>query len=711
MKQLKTTIILLAILLSNCAKATDANPVTATPDNGDGNTPQVVLNLFPEVPSAATNTYWQYMATTAVRIGVPIPASPTFREADEILPAAYTYLHPQSPRKGDLAVRGRLLDLLNAEFHYYGDGAGRYGDMLHISQMAQAYYMLKIYSPQDLSSYTTPFWDEVLTKQSEFVLNQKPALYNDLKLTACWLNGDIRLAMGLYFSGLILNKPDWSKKAENFMEQVVPRTILNGGGSRYVSYQNESPTYHSDSKQFSYRWWYLTGSRKMKDFLSKMTPYVPMTVHGIGKGYVEFSSSPSWKIYYNPNIPDYAAAISALMFYDKYSWTVGQVSKMWDLAFIYRDNVEKKALPDNYVVLDENNIGPRGRFGRWGYVGYGRNLQSPLPESNDADAPDMDGKLAIAGAYILNESASATQYPLNAAFQAAMPAAKMARGVETDFSRGKVTNDLVAAEKSSKILSKEVSSMATRYTLSKSRFVTIPWDGIHQWIFTPRRIVGMMAIESNKDNNVVYGLMNRVKLVSGRNKVAGTRKELIEIGSDKNHYSYGDLEVYYHQQNYNGRTSFYYYGTMNDPADTYSCMLQLHDQADKVDDNQLTYAKGFRKYVIVEVVPKGSTPSSSVAMINTGTSDLCGFSMTEEQNSVTIMHNVSGQTKNYTATIAADKGNLYLAKSWEDGTVSQLSIASGKGTVNVDIPANQHIIVVSSSMYDPRYNRYGDIFN
>lgn len=64
---------------------------------------QKELNLLPNVPTADTNPYWQELYKQ-VKLDAPAPQKMSFAEGEEMLAAAYAYLHPQSKMKGDIQI-------------------------------------------------------------------------------------------------------------------------------------------------------------------------------------------------------------------------------------------------------------------------------------------------------------------------------------------------------------------------------------------------------------------------------------------------------------------------------------------------------------------------------------------------------------------------------------------------------------------------------
>lgn len=684
-------------------------------DNGgkeDGETDvelKLKLTLLPEFPYAASNPYIGELYKL-IKVGSTTTTT-SFKESDEVLAAIYAYLHPDSKMKGDKAVRDRLIVLLTNFLQYWPRGE-KLGEMMFHFQCSLAYYMLQCYSPEDIPAELKDSWNEGLRRQTEYVFNQsadKKDLYNNHEVAALWLNGDIRLALGAYFSGKILNRQDWCKKIEDMMEIVVPQTLLNGGGTRYVSYQNESPSYHVASKQYMYWWYVLTRSENMKNTLRKMNKYCPLTIHPVGKGFVEYTSSPSWKPYYNSNIPSFPAAIAAYMFDDPYNYTLGKNDKTWELAFVYKPGVKSAELPKNYVVFDENNIGPRGQFGNWGYVGVARNVQCGDPELPGHPYPaQMEGKSALAGAYVVKGDAAPSEYALGVAFHSSMPAIKAEMGEETDFGRGHKFIDLTCNEHTTLTKGKEIYSLSSRYTLSKRRFKSYAWDGIQEWVFTPKRIIGLLQVESTADNNAVYGLVNRTKLVGGRRNVSGKDRQITDNGDGT--YNYGELKVKIHDENYKGGHHISYFGIFNDKLDKRSCMLTLRDAKDQGNDTRITYQKGERRYVLIECTQESVGFAEGAKCVSLTNKNLSGLEFVEDGIKYIVVHNTSDVAQKLNAEFSITRSKMYVQHSWNE-TPEVITCTNNECALSdMTIPAYGHILLINNDRFDSDYNTYQDLF-
>lgn len=676
---------------------------------------QKELNLLPNVPMSDSNPYWQELYNQ-VKPDAPDPKKVSFAEADEMMAASYAYLHPQSKLKGNKTVAERLIVLIDSSLTIWSRGQNL-GDMSYAYQVGQAYYMLKLYAPNVLPNEKLAIWNKGLELQTEKNLTNT-AIYDSLKVSNLWLNGEIRKCLGVYFAGKILNNPTWVSKAYNVMENLIPQSLINGGGTHYCYFHTESPTYHYDSKLFIYLWYIMSGSQKYKEMLEKMTPFPVTAVHLVGKGFVEYSSSTPWKPYYAPHhVPkrlDYAAEISALMFGDPYSWTLAKCisDKNWYAAFIYRTGLTEKKLPDNFVMYDEGIIGPRGRFGRWGYVGIAREYSTGLPEVTTTDIGLNPIKATYAGAYILKDNPTMDEYPLNAAFHSCMPCIKVAKGKESNLTEGKECAYLSTDEKNSLIKNKELYSIASTYSIrgGLSGVKSTHWGGMQQWVYTPNRIIGLLTVRANKENKV-FGLSNLIKLVSGEGKKMPAKdvKELIKV--DSKTYRYGDLNIAIHDQNYNGAYT-HYYGDIMTPLYKVEngkgcCMFELHDEKDFNTDSLITYPAGYEKYVLVEVTPQGTSMSKTPIFINTNNPNLKSFEFQEKNRAIRIVHNCGTQKETFTLNLNAPYGKCFIEKSWNDQAIK----LKGKSIVqNIEIPANQHLLIISSETFDTKYDTFNNIF-
>ena len=669
------------------------------------------LNLLPIIPEPAANPHLS-TAFSGVKTG-NTTFTKSFAEADEILQAALAYLHPSSPYKNQQAVLDRLILLLDTVMGGWNNGTQPLNEMQFCFQATVSYLMLKQYKPSVLTNQQKTNWEAGIRKNIDVILAAKPDMYDRQIVGSVWLNGDERLAMGVYFGGLAINDAAAAAKAKSVLEDCMPRTLLADGGTHYVGYANESPSYHGEATIRPFVWYYLfTGSQVIRDFICATKNYIPLVRIPVGEGFHEWSTSPAWKPYYNRTPIKNEALAKAYLCGDPYNFESGQGSTQPYLVYIYKSGLSGKALPDNYMLFDRNCIGPRGRYGNWGVVGTLRDPSIPAPELTETRYLMMDGVNTFVGAFTLNANSNANTYPLNAAFQGTAPEIKYAAGKEKDWQRGQKWAFLTGKDRNdAQTKSKSVYGLSTNYKVSKSRFVETPWKAQQQWVVTPDRVIGMCEIEATT-NTTAYGLAQRIQLVAGRRNASGAYKFLYTNPNDE--FEYGDLRVKIHSKNFAGMVDTIYHGVMNDSLDNRSVMIELHDAASG-NDQSVDYIAGTRRYALIEVTNNARNYSTGVTKLTLATG-LEGFEFTESAGrKIRIIQNTTGSSIALnTNTMACPYTKLRMLKSWEENALNVLTISNGNGTIPyTTVPAYGHVLILNSSLtadHQTGYDTYNDVF-
>jgi len=669
------------------------------------------LNLLPPIPEPATNPHLA-AAFNGVKTGNTTFLN-SFAEAEEILLAALAYLHPSSPYKNQQAVLDRLVFFLDIILTGWDNGSMNLNDMQFCFQANVSYLMLKQYAPSAIPAARKDIWESGIRKNIAAILKAKPDMYDKHIIGSIWLNGDVRLVMGVYFGGIALNDPVSTEKARIVMEDVMPRTLLGDGGTHYVGYANESPSYHGEATIRPFAWYYIfTESQKVRDFITATDKYIPLVNIPVGEGFKEWSTSPAWKPYYNRVSLKPEALAKAYLSGDPFNYEVGKGSQLLFQVFLHRSGLNGITLPDNYMLYDKNSLGPRGRYGNWGVVGTLRDPSIPGPELTEERYLNMDGNNTFVGTFTLNASASSTTYPLNAALQGTAPQIKFATGAETDWSRGNKWAYLTGKDRKDAISrTKAVYGMTTSYFISKKRFAEQPWMARQQWVVTPDRVIGLCEAEATSTNSV-YGFAHRIQLVSGRRNASGTRKILTT--NDFSQFSYGDLRLKIHEKTYQGKVDTFYHGVMNDALDKFSVMIELHDIQSN-NDQQVSYPAGTKRYVILESTNKDRPYASDVAKLSLP-AGLSGFEFTEGTvRKVRLIHNISSAPISLaTHTMTSSFSKVRLIRSWNDSGTDIINVINGTASLPaIQIPAHGHLLVISSNQPDDfleGYDSYEDVF-
>ena len=670
-----------------------------------------MLNLLPTIPEPATNPHLT-TAFSGVKTG-NTTFTKSFAEADEMLQAALAYLHPSSPYKNEQAVLDRLIFLLDTVMGGWDRGTMSLNDMQYCFHSTVSYLMLKQYKPSVLTNEQKSSWESGIRKNIVAIFAGKPDMYDKQIVGSVWLNGDERLAMGVYFGALAINDAAAAAKAKSVLEDCMPQTLLADGGTHYVGYANESPSYHGEATIRPFVWYYLfTGSQVIRNFICATKNYIPLVQIPLGEGFHEWSTSPAWKPYYNRVALKNEALAKAYLGGDPYNFELGQGSTLPYLAYIYKSGLSGKASPDNYMLFDRNCIGPRGRYGNWGVVGTLRDPSIPAPELTETRYLMMDGVNTFVGAFTLNASASPTTYPLNAAFQGTAPEIKYSHGKEKDWQRGQKWAFLTGKDRNdAQTKSKLVYGLSTNYRVSKMRFSETPWQAQQQWVVTPDRVIGMCEIEATT-NTSAYGLAQRVQLVVGRRNASGAYKFLYT--KPNNEFEYGDLRVKIHNKNFVGIVDTIYHGVMNDTLDNRSVMIELHDAASG-DDQLVNYIAGTRRYSLIEVTNNARTYATGVSKL-TLAFGLEGFEFTESTGrKIRMIHNTTSRAIALnTNTMSCPYTQLCMLKSWDQDSPDVFTVTNNNGTIPyTTIPAYSHILIINSDIsadHSPGFYTYDDIF-
>ncbi len=656
------------------------------------------FNLLPTIPDYANNPQAAVMWKGVQLTNPPFTTILTPALYDEVLYAAMSYFHPQSPYYHNTLALKRTNTLLDSMLTAWSNNLNT-TSFNYTVEATYAYLLLKTYLPDSIPSNRKSIWEKGITNLITSTL-KKPLMYDSLMVGSVWLNGDIRFAVAVVLGGTAIGDTASVAKARNVVENVMTKCLLGDGGTHYYGYQNENVTYHIPTKKYFLIYWLFTQNNTVLNVLKGMKNYSLLMHHPVGKGFGEYIATPAWKPYYNSIILEYTAAISAFLTDDPYSWTLGKNAKAFELAFIWKSGLKSLPIPTNLCVYDKNILGPRYRNGNWGAVGTMRDMASALPEfATETKLPIatlMAGKQTFAGAYALTANANATTYPLNAVFHAAALIIKNKTGKETDYNRGNMYSFLSAFENNSITKTKSIYGLSTRYKVVDRVMNKSSFDGMQQWIFTQDRLIGMLEIEAMA-NTTCYGIGTRFCFVGGRLGVSGKYKPLVRLNDST--YQYGLLNFKIIKQDFKGKTDSVYYGIQGAVNDTLSNQLVLHDQLDSLNDKKITITKGYRKRVLVEVT-KSTTPFSAEAVVLNTAYPLYGLQFTENNNrKIRIVHNVSATAVNYTDTFYCNFNNTRILKSWDELDSNNVN-SSAKSILQINsmIPPYAHIMIINSSL-------------
>ncbi|MEM6259223.1 MAG: hypothetical protein AAGI37_13140 [Planctomycetota bacterium] len=644
-----------------------------------------------------------------------------FKEGDEILNCAYAYLHEQSPHRYDPAYRDRLLALMQPRFEAFNAGKHR-NDIAFVFQTMYAYMLLKKHRPEDVEQFVEA-WDQGARSTAEYIMyDGRSHVFTDQILGGLWLNGDIRLGLASYFAGVAIEDPQIQDVAASAINDVMTQAVIGDGATHYVGFNNESQTYHNVTISCMTWWWTLTGSPKMKEALDKTINYVPLSVEP--SGFQEQSTAIPYKHVYNGIRGRHAALLKAYLSGDGYNYAIGKEVENTSHpeqkllhAIHYRDDLEAWPLPNNFILHDRAILGPRGRFGDWGFVANGRNPQTPGPEhQSQGYEGGMCGKNTFVGAFTLGPMLR--NGSLNAALDTVQVRFKQTKGEDTDWARGRRYRFLSQDEETTTLSRPTFGTLATEYRISertssgptKTWGAGTDWLGRQLWLLTADRLVGLVQIHTDTDQ-AVYGLDTRAVLTSGRYKVSGERRELIETEEDS--YEFGDMRLRIVDNSFEGDRKIKRFGITNNSDDDFAVQIVLADRQDNGTDAEIKYPAGTTRWAIIEAMHKDASWSEPSVNVLPDDSTWAVLDVRETQRSFRLIHNLTDRPQRYRSTFKTAYRSSSLQADWLEGGMRSMDSKNGSVWIDEVIPPyNQAALICSENETDHHGDAYyyEDIF-
>jgi hypothetical protein len=639
-------------------------------------------NLLPTIPNYNANPFVSSMFYY-VRLNATDFTGDAISKGREVEQTAIAYCHPQSTHRGELVYKTRLLLLLDHIFSLSGD-FGSY------SQGVYAYAILKKEFPNDISATRKTTWEASIKSITDKYLASLGDRWKTKDIRPVWYNAEVRWALGVYLSGVVLNNQTYKTEGSAFFDEIFQSKMIQGdGGINYVGYQNEILTYHGFNID-TLAWYYLiTGDIKVKNLIKKTVNYYPLSI--APKGVAEYYTATSWKHYWNQGNGDDSAYVVASITGDSYNYAVGKTATRNSLpAFFYNPNLKDPITnPNNFVVYDRNILGPRARYDTWNYAGTSRKVDDNGVASN----VNGMGKNTLVGAMVLDNTGA---WPLNAALDIASVEVRVAPGEDAKVRR-EGSDWLTTKEVSTVTKGKQIYGLASEYNTSTKKaantavFSASNWDVKQEWVFTPERIVGMIEINPTVDTEA-YAVQGILKLVSGRS-TWGTKKDLVKISEGV--YTYGKLNIRIRENNFGGALKQVYTAVYDDnDTSEKGTILNLKDNKSTSNSDVKKLYKTTDKYhYIVEVYPQGTSAASAVT--NNSQINLQSFTVNDGKRTIQTIHNHSNQQQVYTSSINFSYSKAVITKSWT--SIQNLGAVSGTTSVSVTIPAHEHVLIINSN--------------
>jgi hypothetical protein len=657
-----------------------------------------------------------------VRLSDTTVTADAFRIGDEILASVLAYLAPTSGATvfNQPAYRDRLFVLMDEVARRWNAASPADLDEIGYAwQMNYAYLLMRHHRPAELSAERIAAYEAAIARSNTYILTvSNPLLYEQRVLANLWLNGDIRLAMAVYFGGTALATPTGladAEKARRAIDEVMSMASLEDGGQRYVGFWGEVSTYHEENVYCFAFWWLITGSVPIKAALDATVTYTPVAVEP--NGFTEQSSNIPYKHMYNNLINRHACLWKAYLYDDGYNYYFGQPAETANstellTAILYQPNRRRLVPPAHVGVFFDGNIqGPRGRFdGRWGWVAHGRNVQDGGPESQPlitAQALDgrQCGKDTLVGAFAMDDTP-----PLvgNTALKGALTGltleVKTSAGAETDLFRGNRYRYLTQDERTATITRPGFGTLSSRYRLSTRTSANasatwgngLPWIGQQLWVLTGERLIGLVQLVADAESTV-HGLDVRLVFTGGRRGIMGSFLPLTQ--PDATSFAFGDLRARIHDGTFLGATTTERMA-ISDPASTddYSALVRIHDAA-VANDTAFTVPAGTRRWMVIEITRPGAAMATSPKFnVLPENATFAVLQFVEGTRAVRIVQNLTASEENYSGTFHGVTGytRTTLHRSWSN-TITALPLTGATATVATTLPAWSHAIAVNSN--------------
>lgn len=650
-----------------------------------------------------------------VRTGDTVPQPETGKAGEEILLAVYAWLSPDSPVKGEAAYLDRLLVLLDHRFGLWGAGQ-QLRDIGSIWQAHYAYHLLKRKAPETLTPERVALYEDAILVNQTSILSDNPLLYQQGILAQGWLNGDIRLAMALYFGALARGDSATAETARKALDDVLCLNSLADGATRYVGFWGEVSTYHDESIRCLLWWWKITGSPAAKASVDATLRYA--VVANEPDGFTEQSSNIPYKHMYNNIRSTRSSLWKAYLYNDGYNYFFGKPeetttsTELLNTILYQPDRFTRTPPTDVGVFFDANIQGPRGRFGGvWGWTVNGRNVQLGGPENAALIAAQgyqgrQCGKATFVGAFALGTITNKTS--LKGALDTVLVEFKESAGPETDLMRGSKYRYLAQDEQTRTITRRHFGTLSTAYRISRRTSAAAspnwsngltPWMGQQLWVLTGERALGLLQIVSDAPSTV-FGLDARMVLTGGRHGIMGSYLDLTQ--PDTNSFAFGDLRARVPLQSFNGTvTSQRLAISEPNSADDFSALVRIHDTAIAGDDAPVTFPAGTRRWIVLDVHRAAAAPAAPVYNVLTNNTNWAVLQFHESARKVRIVQNLTGTARSYTGNfvVGTNHTRTTLHRSWTN-TLTALAATNGTATVADTVPPYGHMIAVNSSQDD-----------
>ncbi|MBM4089783.1 MAG: hypothetical protein FJ276_10195 [Planctomycetes bacterium] len=696
-------------------------------------------NICPPVPDPGHNPHWQgALARWRSTLAAANTEAPKVKDrrvdgrfGAEMVDLAYAFCHPQSPWRGEAQALALVLRMYESMVRRWESTQSL--EMIE-DFMPQTFCLLSSAWPTLLTPARRARWEQPIRSNAERMVATLGDTFRNRRRDQLWANAHVICLASLAWSALALGDEKYRVLGDEGVK-VFGDSLLPDGGYSYVGYQNEAFTYHFVTPERLAWYAIATGSPAAREQLLATRNYYCLS--WLPRGVADYSSATMMKQYWNMARPDIAALLAAYLAADGYNlgaaynlggdWSTNTNADLL-AAFYYRPGLSPKRFPDNYLLFDRNIIGPVGRWGDFSFCGTTRD-----PSAVTASAQDYDGSLfgnftsGFVGAITLmseeeaarSTNAYARRWPLSAALQNAACEVKVEPGADTDIVRRSKHRFMAQCQRNAVSLGADYGGLTTVYKVTDktsgggTTFKALPWEGRQAWLLTRDRLVGLLEISALADTRA-WGIHGTLMLVAGR-EAWGHRREMVETGPGA--WRYGNLAVRVISHDF-AAVSTEYTDIFTGSAKKSARLLLWDRPGGEAAEELWDYEAGATHYWLVEARPAWSEPAQAVRRLEKLPPALRGFVVTEKKRELRLVQNITDKPVRYAERISVQYGACSLHLSADNGWrfrniesarrdpgaeviggsgVRPAEVRDGAASIEVGIPAWQHVLVVSSA--------------
>ena len=578
----------------------------------------------------------------------------------------WCYVNPASPFAGDGEVLARFL----RRAFFYVDGVDRLAGIVLTRKrgfidefsLGPALAPLREFAellPDLLLPSQRRQWDAALRHVAQAQLQDFG------RFDGSYPNIDVTRGFQLFNLGRYLHDQDLLDKAKTIIE-VQRKNIYADGGIAYIGQQNAQQGYQYTVAVYLARYYEATRDPAVLTMLASAQWYGPVC----GR-FPEWWTASAWKGMWNSPIQDIGGEFCACVSGNPYLFGMRGAPTLADMVIRkwrnaraavawYRDDVAAKALPDHYVAIDRNIVGPRAYHDGFMYAASLRDI---------AIGPGLG---TVMGCLFQGEAGPRSIVP------------RIAPEVQVADAAGKltpawITAGLTGAMSIGRHFSVVTASYAPATNKNSSKGLVLPWV-VHQiWLGLPDRIVGLLTIAPEQDHVEADGVDTLVRC-----GVGGPKDQVTRVAAGE--YRYQGLTIIVHEHNYRNIALV---DTPARSAESFSTDLVLHAGAGgPATGERTTFLRANPFYLVVEIKPTSAAGAATTRRLPTGQDGLVGFAVTAAGKDYTIWLNQTDHP--VTATLAGGPASCLHASGAPPVAPAVPAPAS------VVVPPHQHIVEVVS---------------